>query len=124
MPKRPKPAVSKKPGASPALAALKRLADADEPDVAVLKRAGGDEVAEPDIPQLKRIFDDAARSEASGNSLKWLEVECPHCGEIFEVCVDAAQEGQELVQDCQSCAVPVTMAVEVEDGEVSVSAYS
>ncbi|MBI2363081.1 MAG: CPXCG motif-containing cysteine-rich protein [Elusimicrobia bacterium] len=121
MPKRRKTAAPKKAGSADALEALKRIAGgAQEPDVAVMKRGG--DVESPDDPQLKRIFDDAAKSEVVG-TIKWLDVECPHCGDTFEVRVDSSQEGQDLVQDCQSCSRSVTLSVEVEEGEVSVVAY-
>lgn len=120
-----KPA-AKKAGPAPSMEALKRLLGSqEEPDVRVLKRGKKEKDEDGvDDPQLKRIFDDAAKSETgSGGGIRWLDVDCPHCGESFEVRVDASQEGQELVQDCQSCSASVTLAVEVEDGEVSVSAY-
>lgn len=120
-----KPA-AKKAAASPSMEALKRLVGSqEEPDVRILKRGKKDKDEDgPDDPQLKKIFDDASKSETgSGGGIRWLDVDCPHCGESFEVRVDASQEGQELVQDCQSCSASVTLAVEVEDGEVTVSAY-
>lgn len=121
MPKRRKTAAAKKSSSADALAAIKRLsAGADEPDVAVMKRAR--DVESPDDPQLKRIFDDAAKSEVAG-TIKWLDVECPHCSETFEVRVDSSQDGIDLVQDCQSCSRSVTLSVEVDDGEISVVAY-
>ena len=129
MPKTRKPAAAaaKKPNGSPSMEALKRLIGSqEEPDVKTLKAgAKGKDADGPDDPQLKRIFDDAQKSEIrSAAGIRWLDVDCPHCGESFEVRVDASQEGQELVQDCQSCTTSVTLAVEVEDGEVSVNAYN
>ena len=127
MQKTRKPAAAKKPAGSPSMEAIKRLIGSqEEPDVKTLKRGAKDKDADgPDDPALKRIFDDAQKSETrSASGIRWLDVDCPHCGESFEVRVDASQEGQELVQDCQSCAVSVTLAVEVEDGEVSVNAYN
>ena len=55
--------------------------------------------------------------------LRWLEVQCPYCGEDFEVRVDPSEEGQSMIQDCQVCCKPVQVAVEVEEGEVEVFAY-
>lgn len=122
MPKRSKP-TNAKAGQATALDALKRLASSrnGEPDVATLKRG---KVEEPDAAALKRIFDDAAKTDVTGGTIKWLDVDCPHCGESFEIRVDSSQEAQELVQDCQACSQSVTLAVDVEDGEVSVNAYS
>lgn len=123
MPKTRKPA-AKKTGSSPSMEALKRLVGTqEEPDVRVLKKGAKDEDGVTD-PALKRIFEDAQKSQlGSAMGIKWLDVDCPHCGESFEVRVDASQEGQEVVQDCASCSASVTLAVEVEDGVLSVNAY-
>lgn len=123
MPKTRKPA-AKKTGSSPSMEALKRLVGTqEEPDVRVLKKGAKDDDGVTD-PALKRIFEDAQKSQlGSAMGIKWLDVDCPHCGESFEVRVDASQEGQEVVQDCASCAASVTLAVEVEDGVLSVNAY-
>lgn len=113
---------SKKGGHASALDALKRLAGPSSDPAAALKRGKDKAGDSPDDPALKRIFEDAAKTDVRGGSIKWLDVDCPHCGESFEVRVDSSQEG-EIVQDCQSCTHAVTLAVEVDDGEVSVSAY-
>ncbi|MBI5243258.1 MAG: CPXCG motif-containing cysteine-rich protein [Elusimicrobia bacterium] len=54
--------------------------------------------------------------------LRWVEVECPYCGESFDVRVDPGEEGQSLVQDCQVCCKPVQLSVDVEEGEITVFA--
>lgn len=125
MPKTKKPA-AKKNGAAPSMDALKRLmGSSEEPDVRVMKRGAKDKDDDgPNDPALKKIFEDAAKTQlGSAMGIKWLDVDCPHCGESFEVRVDASQEGQEVVQDCGSCSASVTLAVEVEDGVLSVNAY-
>lgn len=125
MPKAKKPA-AKKNGAAPSMEALKRLMGTqEEPDVRVMKRGSKDKDEDgPNDPALKKIFDDAQKTQlGSAMGIKWLDVDCPHCGESFEVRVDASQEGQEVVQDCASCSASVTLAVEVEDGVVSLNAY-
>lgn len=76
-----------------------------------------------DLSSLKKIFDEASRRDEGSSGLHWLDVECPFCGEEFEVRVDPSEEGQEMIQDCQVCCKPVQMSVEMEDGEVSVLAY-
>ena len=49
-------------------------------------------------------------------------VECPHCGEEFEIAVES-QESHEMIQDCASCTRSVTFSIEVLEGDVSVSSY-
>ncbi|MFH2204361.1 MAG: CPXCG motif-containing cysteine-rich protein [Elusimicrobiota bacterium] len=80
---------------------------------------------EADVVDLRKIFDDAAKLEEGGWGLKTADVECPHCGEEFELSFEPQDEGQELIQDCQVCCRPITFAVDVDvdDGEVSISAY-
>ncbi|MEE8424345.1 MAG: CPXCG motif-containing cysteine-rich protein [Elusimicrobiota bacterium] len=77
--------------------------------------------AAAELAQLKKIFDEVATPE-DAQGLKYVDVECPHCGEEFEIAVDATQ-GHELIQDCSSCCKSVTFSVEVSDGELNVSAY-
>jgi len=59
---------------------------------------------------------------APKQEFRWVEVECPYCGEMFDVRVDPGEEGQSLVQDCQVCCKPVQLSVDVEDGDISVFA--
>jgi len=78
----------------------------------------------PDFSALKEIFDEAAREEANTlPALQWIDVECPHCGENFEVVVDPQEAGQDMVQDCQVCCRPIELSVEVEEDDLSVEAY-
>jgi hypothetical protein len=68
-------------------------------------------------PDEYKVEDPAPRQE-----LRWVEVECPYCGETFDVRVDPGEEGQSLVQDCQVCCKPVQLSVDIEDGEISIFA--
>jgi hypothetical protein len=68
-------------------------------------------------PEEFKVEDPAPRQE-----LRWVEVECPYCGETFDVRVDPGEEGQSLVQDCQVCCKPVQLSVDIEDGEISIFA--
>lgn len=63
-----------------------------------------------------------ANQSRSNVSLRWVEVQCPYCGEDFEVRVDPSEEGQSMVQDCQVCCKAILLAVDSEDGDVAVSA--
>ena len=51
----------------------------------------------------------------------WETIECPHCGESFEVHIDSAEDGQTMYEDCRVCCKPMSLQVQVEEEEVSVS---
>lgn len=78
-------------------------------------------VEEEDAP---KAFDpDEFRvEEFTPKAFKWAEVECPYCGESFDVRVSTGEEGQSMVQNCQVCCKPVQLSVEVDEGEVEVFA--
>jgi len=76
-----------------------------------------------DMAAVQKIFEDAGMGEKTGAGLKYVDVECPYCGEEFEVRVDANEETFDMVEECRGCSKMVSFSVTVEDGEVSVSAY-
>lgn len=39
------------------------------------------------------------------------QVDCPYCGEMFEITVDASAGRQEYVEDCQVCCKPVQVSI-------------
>ena len=48
-------------------------------------------------------------------------MQCPYCGETFELEIDAADEDQELVEDCYVCCRPIAFRIEVgADGEPTI----
>lgn len=50
---------------------------------------------------------------------------CPYCGERFEVVVDPSEPDQQYVEDCWVCCRPIVMSVSIdEDGGVSVFGHS
>jgi hypothetical protein len=52
-------------------------------------------------------------------------VQCPYCGQGFEVLVDCSVEHQEYIEDCEVCCRPVTLLVDVaDDGSVQVQTIS
>ena len=75
-----------------------------------------DEAEKVNLDEFK-VEEHAPRLES-----KWVEVECPYCGDSMDVRVDPNEEGLSLVQDCQVCCKPVQISVDVEDGEVDVYA--
>lgn len=52
-----------------------------------------------------------------------VDIHCPYCGEPLEILVDASEDGQSYIEDCQVCCRPIAIAVSVDDdGEPSVVA--
>lgn len=50
-----------------------------------------------------------------------VSVQCPYCGQIFEVLVDCSVEHQEYIEDCEVCCRPVSLVIDVtDDGSVNV----
>ena len=55
--------------------------------------------------------------------LETVKVNCPYCGEPFEVVVDCTLGAQEYIEDCYVCCRPVILTVSPGGaGEVSVNA--
>lgn len=50
-------------------------------------------------------------------------IECPYCGEFFEIHVTAQNDGHTITENCQLCSRSVQIHVEVQDGEFSVDAH-
>jgi hypothetical protein len=47
-----------------------------------------------------------------------ISIQCPHCGETFEIPFDASEGDAEFVTDCEVCCRPMSVTVRVRDGEV------
>lgn len=45
-------------------------------------------------------------------------LQCPYCGEQIEVLVDCSVGRQEYIEDCSVCCRPITISVEISQGEV------
>jgi hypothetical protein len=45
-------------------------------------------------------------------------IQCPFCGQVFDVAIETAQESQRLILDCEICCRPLEVAVECQDGEI------
>lgn len=60
--------------------------------------------------------------ETHMQAVQWAEIQCPYCGETFDTRVDPSQEFASYTEDCQVCCKPIALDVEVEDGQISVSA--
>lgn len=54
-----------------------------------------------------------------------VDVHCPYCGEPLELLVDAGEDDQRYIEDCQVCCRPINVTVTVEgDGSIGVDVRS
>ena len=44
-----------------------------------------------------------------------VDVHCPYCGEPLELLVDASEDGQRYIEDCQVCCRPIQFVLERAD---------
>ncbi len=52
-------------------------------------------------------------------------VDCPYCGEAFELIIDPVEPEQAYIEDCFVCCQPIHLQVTVhESGEVEIIARS
>jgi transcription elongation factor Elf1 len=59
------------------------------------------------------------------NQLTEKTIECPYCGELLEVLLDASDLDQEYIEDCQVCCKPITFLVSEDvEGDLIVRVYS
>ncbi|MBI4385799.1 MAG: CPXCG motif-containing cysteine-rich protein [Elusimicrobia bacterium] len=85
------------------------------------KTAGG-ELGEDGLQSdLKSVLDEISGAKQRRRLNQWTSVQCPYCGENFEVHVDVAEEDQVLQEDCQICCRPVELSVHVEDEDLQIS---
>lgn len=45
-------------------------------------------------------------------------VQCPHCGQVFDLMVDTTEGNQEFTTDCEICCRPFDVVVHSEPGEI------
>lgn len=49
------------------------------------------------------------------------DVECPYCGELIYLVLDASAGAQRYIEDCQVCCRPITVDMDVDaDGDAVV----
>ena len=46
--------------------------------------------------------------------LEAARINCPYCGEEFEISVDCSMGGQQYVEDCSVCCQPIDINSEVD----------
>ena len=53
------------------------------------------------------------------------DVECPYCGEVISLVLDASAGPQRYIEDCQVCCRPITVDLNVDaDGDALVRVQS
>ena len=45
-------------------------------------------------------------------------VQCPHCGQRFDLAIDTSIPTQHFVTDCEVCCRPMEVRVECDAGEI------
>jgi len=45
-------------------------------------------------------------------------IQCPFCGQSFEIAVDTSVSGQRFTTDCEVCCRPMEVTVACEAGEI------
>ena len=51
---------------------------------------------------------------------EFVDVQCPHCGEHFDVEIDVSAGAFDDIEDCQVCCKPIAVVVELgESGEIA-----
>lgn len=52
-------------------------------------------------------------------------VQCPYCGEVISLALDASAGNQHYIEDCHVCCRPISVMLDVdEDGEARVHVQS
>jgi len=56
--------------------------------------------------------------------LETTQINCPYCGEPFEISVDCSAGGQRYIEDCPVCCQPIEMAsrIDIDGSLIAVSA--
>jgi uncharacterized Zn finger protein len=47
-----------------------------------------------------------------------VSIQCPHCGETFDLALDVSEGSAEFIVDCEVCCRPMTVTVRIRAGEV------
>jgi hypothetical protein len=49
---------------------------------------------------------------------EFVDIQCPFCGQTFEVVVDTSLASQQFTTDCEVCCRPMDVVAECADGEI------
>jgi hypothetical protein len=55
------------------------------------------------------------------NELESRKIQCPYCGETYDVLIDCSVEQQSYIEDCEICCRPINFDVSIDQsGDLSV----
>ena len=92
-----------------------------KPKKAVASRAG--RPTGPRDSELETVLTEVTAKPEVEHKEEWASIDCPYCGEGFEVHVNSEQDGQTIWEDCQVCSRTCSVHIQLEDGEFSVEAH-
>ena len=46
------------------------------------------------------------------------EIQCPHCGEIYQTTIDSSQRSHVTTEDCPICCRPIRLEIDCAPGEI------
>lgn len=73
--------------------------------------------------KLESVLQEVTAKPEKTHIEQMVPVQCPYCGEEFEVHVTSEEDGQSMTEDCHVCCRPISIHVTVEDEEIQVSAF-
>ncbi len=65
---------------------------------------------------LEPVFEPGAAAARTGASdaAQFQSLQCPYCGEVFELLLDLSAGSARYVEDCQICCQPIDLDIEVD----------
>jgi hypothetical protein len=72
---------------------------------------------------LETVMHEVTAEPATEHVEEDIQVECPYCGESFELHVTSDDDGQTMYEDCEVCCRPISIHIHSEDGELQVEAH-
>jgi histidyl-tRNA synthetase len=92
---------------------MPRRAPAADPLAALVRDAAALDAKRIDtLYGLEPVYEPGAESD--GALREFVEIDCPWCGEVSGLHVDLTADDREVIEDCQVCCAPMTIALEVD----------
>jgi uncharacterized Zn-finger protein len=110
----------------PAKKAAKKTANVGKPSAAkaVATRADKQLQAEDQAlnAKLESVITEVTKPEKTRVE-QTASIECPYCGEVFELHVSVDEEGATLSEECPMCSRTMSVHLQMEEDELQVEAY-
>jgi hypothetical protein len=58
----------------------------------------------------------AACEPAGAQGTQFAPIQCPYCGESFEILADLSAGSASYIEDCQVCCQPIELSLEIDAG--------